>query len=94
MTTALKPNRKHGHVYAIIRYETDADENTPIDVRVTVKKIVCDPHHAETEVKRLNDLNEEKGSYYFYQVTRFDEVPVAIEPVPPVRLGSAEGPGE
>ncbi len=84
MTEVLKPNKKYGHVYAIIRYETDAAQATPIDLRVTVKKIVTDPHYAEKEVQRLNDLNKEKGSYYFLQVTRFEDAPVPFQAVPPI----------
>ena len=76
MTEAMKPNKKYEHLYAIVRYESDAEELTPIDLRVVVKKIVNDPHYAEQEVKRLNDLNQEKGSYYFCQVTRFEDVPI------------------
>jgi hypothetical protein len=70
----MKPNKKYQHVYAIIRYETDADETTPIHLRITVKKIVVDPHYADAEVKRLNDLKRDKGSYYFTQITRFEDV--------------------
>src|SRR3954451_11557417 len=73
MAETLKPNRKYQHIYAIIRYETDAGEETPVDLRFTVKKVVSDPHYAEQEVKRLNNLNQEKGSYYFWQVTRFED---------------------
>jgi hypothetical protein len=79
MSPSLKPNKKFQHIYAVVRYETDADENTPIDLRVTVKKVVVDPHHAEEEVKRLNNLNKEKNCYYFYQVTRFEDTPVEIQ---------------
>lgn len=82
MTEGLKPNKKYGHVYAIVRYETDADQATPIEIRVTVKKIVTDAHHAEREVQRLNDLNKDKGCYYFMQVTRLEDAPVAVQAVP------------
>jgi hypothetical protein len=78
MPEQLKPNRKHQHLFAILRYETDADESTPIDLRITVKKIVCDPQHAEREVKRLNDLNKGTGCHYFYQITRLDEASVEV----------------
>lgn len=92
MAEALKPNKKFGHVYAIIRYESDADEMTPIDLRVTVKKVVCDPDYAEKEVQRLNELNKERGSHYFYQVTRFEDALVAAQTVPPVQIGVTEEP--
>jgi hypothetical protein len=83
MPREMKASTKYQHVYAIIRYETDADSNAPIDLRITVKKVVVDPHYAEEEVKRLNDLNQDKGSYYFYQVTRFEDVPVEAQTLPP-----------
>jgi hypothetical protein len=77
----LKPSPHHDHVYAILRYEMDAGEAVPIDLRVTVKKIVTDPHFADQEVRRLNDLNKDKGSYYFVQVTRMEKTPVFSVPV-------------
>jgi hypothetical protein len=92
MADMLKPNKKYGHLYAIIRYETDADPMAPIDLRVTVKKVVSDPHYAAREVERLNELNKEKGSYYYYQITRFEEVPVEVQDVAPVRSGATEPP--
>ena len=64
---------RHDHVYAIVRYDADACENTPINVRVTVKKIVTDEITADAEVRRLNELNKEKGVYYFSQVTRIEK---------------------
>jgi hypothetical protein len=91
MAENLKPNKKFGHVYAILRYETDADPTAPVDLRVTVKKVVSDPHYAEAEVKRLNDLNQDKGSYYFCQITRFEDVPVDVRGVPPIPAGATKG---
>jgi hypothetical protein len=90
MDEGLKPNKKYGHVYAIVRYETDADQDSPVDLRVTVKKVVADAHYAEREVKRLNDLNREKGSYYFYQVTRFEDVPAEAQTVPLARWSATK----
>lgn len=72
----LKPSPRHNPVYAILRYEADASETVPIDIRVTVKKIVTDPHFADQEVKRLNELNKDKGSYYFMQVTRMEKTQI------------------
>jgi hypothetical protein len=86
----MKPNRKYQHMYAIIRYETDADMNAPIDLRITVKKVVVDPHYAEKEVKRLNELNKDKGSYYFCQVTRFEDAPVEVQALPPMQLTATD----
>jgi len=79
MADAPKQNRKFGHVYAIVRYDADAPEGSPIDFRVTVKKVVYDPAFAESEVKRLNALNEDKGSFYFSQLTRLEDVPVEVQ---------------
>jgi hypothetical protein len=90
MADSLKPNRKYGHLYAIVRYETDADPLAPIDLRITVKKVVSDPHFAAREVERLNELNQEKGSYYFFQITRFEDVPVEVQDVAPIRADVAE----
>ncbi len=81
MAATLKPSKNYQHIYAILRYETDADEKVPIDLRVTVKKVVVDPHYAESEVKRLNELNQDKGSYYFCQLTRFEDTAVSQCPV-------------
>jgi hypothetical protein len=88
MAGTMKPSKKYQHLYAIVRYETDADENAPIDLRVTVKKVVVDPHHAEAEVKRLNDLNKDKSCYYFCQVTRFEDALVEVQELPPIPLAS------
>jgi len=88
----MKPNRKYQHGYAIIRYETDADVDAPIDLRITVKKVVVDPHYAENEVKRLNELNKDKGSYCFCQVTRFEDALVEIQTVPPMQLTATNEP--
>ncbi len=82
MSGELKPNRKYQHIYAIIRYDIDADSDAPIDLRITVKKVVVDPQYAEAEVKRLNELNKDKDSYYFYQVTRFEDALVQAQTLP------------
>jgi hypothetical protein len=94
MAGTLKPNKKYQHVYAIIRYETDADERAPIDFRITVKKVVVDPHQAEMEVKRLNDLNQDKGSYYFCQLTRFEHAPVEAQELPAMQWTAGGEPHE
>jgi hypothetical protein len=71
----LKPNPRQDHAYAIVRYETSRDENVPPELRITVKKVVFDGTVAEAEVRRLNDLNRDKGCFYFSQVTRVERVP-------------------
>ena len=80
---ALKPHPRFDHVYAIVRYETDAGEIASVESRVTVKKIVLDPHVAEDEVRRLNALNAGKGAYYFAQVTRIEKGVAESIPVQP-----------
>lgn len=92
MASELKPSKKYQHIYAILRYESDAGPETPIDFRVTVKKVVVDPHYADKEVKRLNDLNREKGAYYFCQVTRFEEAPAETQSVPTMQWTASEEP--
>lgn len=77
----LKPSPRHDHVYAILRYEADAGEAVPIELRISVKKIVTDPQVADHEAKRLNEINKNKGSYYFVQVTRMEKAPVISIPV-------------
>jgi hypothetical protein len=72
MDERLKPNRRYGHLFAIIRYD-DGNPTWPIEDRVVVKKVVATADIAEAEVLRLNALNKEKGARYFYQVTRFDD---------------------
>jgi len=90
MSVGMKPNRKYQHMYAIIRYETDVDKYAPIDLRITIKNVVVDPHYAEKEVKRLNDLNKDKGSYYFCQVARFEDAPVEVQALAPMQLTATE----
>jgi hypothetical protein len=69
----MRPSPRYDHVYAILRYETTAGPDVPIEVKVTVKKIVTDPQVAKEEVERLNHLNRDKGCYYFSQVTRIEK---------------------
>jgi len=45
-------------------------ETVPPELRITVKKIVFDAEFAESEVRRLNELNRDKGCHYFSQITR------------------------
>lgn len=57
-------------VYAIIRYDRFQDEHVALNNRITVKAIVFDLVEAEKEVKRLNELNGEKGAFYWWQYTQ------------------------
>lgn len=88
-TSLLKPSPRHEHVYAVVRFDADADPATPIDLRVTVKKVVRDPRFADSEAKRLNALNGDKGSYYFVQVTRLEHEPAVDEPLRGTAVHSA-----
>ena len=55
------------HVYAIVRFDRNVQswENS-----FTVKKIVRTQDLAESEVKRLNEVNADKDCSYFWQTTR------------------------
>ena len=68
--------RNYLHAYAIVRYEADW-ESSPIDRRITVKKVVFDPEYAASEVQRLNELKRGKESYYFSHITRIEQ-PFAV----------------
>lgn len=61
---ARKPSE---HVYAIVRFDRDMPswENS-----FTVKEIVRTQDIAESEVKRLNEVNADKNCLYFWQTTR------------------------
>lgn len=72
MDELVKPNKKYPHLFAILRYDNQ-DPACPIDQRITVKKIVTTAEYAESEVIRLNQLNADKGAFYFYQITRLDD---------------------
>lgn len=54
-------------VYAVIRI----DEYSSIRDSITVKEILPTMEQAEREVERLNRLNRDKSSYYFWQATRY-----------------------
>jgi hypothetical protein len=55
--------------YAIVRVDRDAaaDED-----RFTVRRIVWDEQIAESEVRRLTELNADESCAYFWQYTRVD----------------------
>lgn len=61
---ARKPSE---HVYAIVRFDRDVHswENS-----FSVKEIVRTQDIAESEVKRLNEVNADKDCLYFWQTTR------------------------
>jgi|GEM_PF-1541857 len=72
------------HAYAIVRYDAFHGGETAIDDKITIKKIVVDPDYAAAEVKRLNELNADKGAHYFWQITRIEQ-PFPMPGVPPRR---------
>ena len=70
----MKKNKKHVHVFAIIRYD-DFQEYAPSEIAeaITIKKVVWSREVAEQEVARLNQLNGDKGVLYFWQMTRLEK---------------------
>jgi len=60
-------------VWAVVRVDEStlpATRAEDLETRVTVKEILLDEGLAAYEVRRLNDLNRDKGAYYFRQLTR------------------------
>lgn len=55
--------------YAIVRVDHDASSD---EDRFTVRRIVWDEQLAESEVRRLSELNTDKSCAYFWQYTRVD----------------------
>jgi hypothetical protein len=54
-------------VYAVVR----VDEFSSVKDSISVKEILPTMEQAEKEVERLNRLNRDRGSYYFWQATRY-----------------------
>src|SRR5437868_6084137 len=54
-------------VYAIVRVDADVSE---IREKISIVKVVLTENEAESEVSRLDKLNLEKGSKYWWQATR------------------------
>lgn len=68
-------NKKYSHVFAIIRYDIFQECNhLTVPEMITIKKIVWHQEIAEQEVSRLNQLNRDKGTLYFWQMTRLEKV--------------------
>jgi hypothetical protein len=61
--------------FAIVRLDLfqEADIRSEPEVIVTVKKVVWAREVAESEVSRLNRLNEAKGGMYFWTFTRVEQ---------------------
>jgi hypothetical protein len=60
------------HAYAIVRIDDFLGPQSPIENRITVKKIMWDADAADREVERLNGLKNATGIRYFSQITRVD----------------------
>ena len=63
VTAAREPSE---HVFAIVRF----DRFLSLENAFTVKEIVRTQEEAESEVKRLNEVNADKDCTYFWQTTR------------------------
>lgn len=61
---------KREHVYALLRFDEFPDTDVPIQVKVTVKKVLRDRGATEREVKRLNELYANEHCRYWWQETR------------------------
>jgi len=60
-------------LFAILRFEDDADPNIPFEHRVSVTGVVQDLPFGRQEVDRLNRLNGRKGYRYFLKTTRLKQ---------------------
>jgi hypothetical protein len=58
-------------VYVILRADAYEEGESTVE-HVTVKKVVQDEARARREVDRLNALNAEKGSRYYFETARLD----------------------
>lgn len=88
-TSSLKKSLKHDHVFAIIRIDDFHDDGTPIEERIAVTKVLWDAEDANREVERLNELNRDKRSRYFLQITRLEKgecQPDSAETLSPLEL--------
>jgi hypothetical protein len=85
------PPRLRAHLYAIVRVELDAGDETPWEHRITVKEIVADADQADAEVRRLNELNRDKKCYYFSTITRLKGYTIEVEEPHGLGAGSAAG---
>lgn len=58
---------KNDPAFAIVRIDADLQND---EDRFTVTRVVWDQASAESEVRRLNELNSGKGARYIWQATR------------------------
>ena len=68
--------REKLQVYAVIRI----DEFDSVEDSVAVTAILPTLEEAISEVARLNELNKDKGAYYFWRTTRYFPNGKGIEP--------------
>lgn len=66
----VKAMHDHEQAFAIVRLDRYLLELAELRNCVTIKRIVWSMEAAEADVARLNQLNAEKGSEYFWQATR------------------------
>lgn len=62
---------KNDPAFAIVRIDADVQND---EDRFTVTRVVWDEGFAESEVRRLNELNGAKGARYVWQATRAESV--------------------
>lgn len=55
--------------FAVVRIDHFLGD-VPLNHKITVKEILFDQSQADEEVRRLNQLNHDKGCEYFSQHTR------------------------
>ncbi len=65
-------NPKYTHVFAIVRYDTSYDIDTPMEKKITVDKVVRTKEEAEAEIDMLNIIDTNGRYKYFYTLTRLD----------------------
>lgn len=68
----MDDERLQNWMYAILRFEVELAEklSLPIQEALSIKRLVEERSLAESEVERLNALNEKKGCVYFFLPAR------------------------
>jgi hypothetical protein len=59
--------REKLEVYAVVRI----DQRDSLEDAISVTAILPTMEEAVSEVARLNELNKDKGAYYFWRTTRY-----------------------
>ncbi len=65
--------------YAIVRIDRFQDDTVALPNRIKVAKVVFGEEKAESEIRRLMEINGDKDMFYFWQATH-------LEPSTMVRL--------